>query len=140
MEFSFLQFRPGSLFPRWLSADGNSRLLKAAYITCCVYPPSSEPAIDKLLCIKSLSLFESLTRKSAILRQEIDGSRLDIYNWPPISYLHFLGREKDGLQAGHLQLASCLHFLRQGIRGFQVRYLQPASCLLSEMEVTTETG
>ena len=66
------------------------------------------------------------------------GPRIEIYNLP--ACLHSLGRERDGLQAGHLQLASCLHFLRQEIGGLQVRYLQPASCLHFEIEVTTETG
>ena len=33
-----------------------------------------------------------------------------------------------------------LHFLRQEIGGLQLRNLQPAPCLVSEMEVTEETG
>ena len=78
-------------------------------------------------------------KKRTRLRQEIDG--LQARHLHLASCLHFLGREKDGLQAGeHLQLASCLHFLRQEIDGLQVRYLQPASCLYFKMEITTETG
>ena len=46
----------------------------------------------------------------------------------------FHGAGKSGLQARHLQLASCLHFLRQKIGGLQVRHLKSASCLLSEMK------
>ena len=47
------------------------------------------------------------------------GCRVDIYNWPPV-YISW-GEKKDGLQAGHLKLASCLLFLRPGIDGLQVR-------------------
>ena len=55
------------------------------------------------------------------------GSRLDIYKWPPC--LHFVGQEKSGLQARHLQLASCLHFLRQELGGLQVGICnQPPVC------------
>ena len=74
----------------------------------------------------------------SLLRQEIGG--LQAKHLQLASYLHLLGREKDGLQPGHLQLASCLHFLRQELGGLQFRHLQSATSLLSEMEVTTETG
>ena len=49
------------------------------------------------------------------------GSRLGIYNWP---YVYISWGRKNGLQAGHLQLASCLHFLRREIGGLQVRHLK----------------
>ena len=67
------------------------------------------------------------------LRQALGG--LQARHLQLASCLHFMGQETSGLQARHLELA-CLHFLRQEFGGPQVKHLQSASCLLCEMEGT----
>ena len=61
------------------------------------------------------------------------GSRLDIYNWPPVCISWDMKKRASGWM---LQL---LAFLREEIGGLQSRYLQSASCLPFEMDATTES-
>ena len=62
-------------------------------------------------------------------------SRLGIYDWPPLT---FLGTIKGRTSGQTLTCNLLLVSLETG--RLQVWHLQAGSCLLSEMEVTIETG